>query len=97
MGSSETATLFSSPVVSVGSVLFTGLMMFVNCVDGSSRQIESINTLLGQAICYGDPSFRLLECHHILPWSRGVPVPPTTSVNPSDGLEIRSENQQIFQ
>ena len=80
--------LFSSPVVSVSSVLFTSLVMLVHSVNSSARQIKGVNTLLRQAVSDSDPSFRLLEGRHGLPWSRGVSVPPTTAVNPSDGLEI---------
>ena len=83
--------------MSIGSVLFTGLVMFVECVDGSPSQIESIKTLLGKTVRYRDPNFGLLEGRHGLSWSRSIAVPPTTSVNPSYRLEIRSKHKKTYQ
>ena len=63
--------------MSIGSVLFTRLVVLVHSVDSSASLIERVHTLLGQTIPDPDPWFTLLERDHVFTRSWSVSLPST--------------------
>ena len=74
--------------MSIGSVLFTSLMMFIEGVDGPPRQIEGVHTLLGQSVPQLDPRLHSLVGDHRLAWSWSISIPSSSFLDPTDGLKI---------
>lgn len=72
----------------IGSVLFTGLVVLIQGVDGSPGPVEGVHALLGQTVPQVDLGLDSLVRDHCLPRRRGVTVPSARPVNPPTRLKI---------
>lgn len=80
--------LFGPSIVGIGSVLFTGLVVLIKGVNGSSGPVKSVHALLGQAVPQIDLWLDPLVRDHGLPRGRGVSVPSSRPVDPPTRLKI---------
>ena len=80
--------LFGPSIVGIGSVLFTGLVVLIQCVNSSPGPVESVHALFGQAVPQMDLWFDPLVHNHCLPRGRGVSVPSARPVDPPTRLKI---------
>ena len=84
----ESWSLFCSSVVGISSVLFTGLVVFVQSIDGSPGPVEGVHALLGKSVPQLDLGLDSLMRDHGLPRGGGVSVPSPGTVDPPTRLEI---------